>query len=212
MKRTETLLSYLNVALLASAFTAIIVGNSIASFMNLAINGAFHEVNRGELVRLTGIFGAIAKPLSFFICILAVLHFRHLWLDPVSTFSGRMSRRDYWIQWFLPGMAIGAAMGMVFVLQALIAYLLSPDSFYVIEDSFVPAFITGYWQISIAMLMPGLAVGIRRLHDRGKSGWFMLIALIPVVGSLWLFVEFGFLPGKAGDNEYGPDPLAARGT
>ncbi|MEE9544269.1 MAG: DUF805 domain-containing protein [Rhodospirillales bacterium] len=53
-----------------------------------------------------------------------------------------------------------------------------------------------------------LAVGAKRCHDRGRSGWFQLISLIPLIGSLWLLVELGFLKGKEGENRFGPDPLA----
>ncbi len=52
-----------------------------------------------------------------------------------------------------------------------------------------------------------LAVGAKRCHDRGRSGWFQLITLIPLIGSLWLFVELGLLKGKEGENRFGPDPL-----
>ena len=49
---------------------------------------------------------------------------------------------------------------------------------------------------------------VKRWHDRGKSGWWVLIALIPLVGPIWAIIETGFLPGTSGPNEYGPDPLA----
>lgn len=60
---------------------------------------------------------------------------------------------------------------------------------------------------SLAVLLPGLAVSVRRLHDTGRSGWWLLIGLIPVIGALVLFVFF-VLDGDAGENEYGPDPKA----
>lgn len=63
--------------------------------------------------------------------------------------------------------------------------------------------------IVIASIWPGLAVSIKRWHDRGKSGWWILIALVPLIGGLWALIETGFLPGTPGTNEYGPDPLAS---
>jgi len=54
-----------------------------------------------------------------------------------------------------------------------------------------------------------IAVGIKRFHDRNKSGWWVLIAFVPVIGGLWYLIECGFLRGTAGPNTYGPDPLAA---
>ena len=55
--------------------------------------------------------------------------------------------------------------------------------------------------------MPGLAVTVRRLHDTGKSGWLYLLALIPYIGSLIIFI-FTVIKGDRGDNKYGPDPKA----
>ena len=53
----------------------------------------------------------------------------------------------------------------------------------------------------------GLAVSVKRWHDRGKSGWWMLIAFVPVIGPIWQWVETGFLRGTNGPNRYGPEPL-----
>jgi uncharacterized membrane protein YhaH (DUF805 family) len=50
---------------------------------------------------------------------------------------------------------------------------------------------------------------VKRYHDRNKSGWWILIVFVPVIGGLWYFIECGFLRGTPGPNTYGPDPLAA---
>jgi uncharacterized membrane protein YhaH (DUF805 family)/predicted MFS family arabinose efflux permease len=55
-------------------------------------------------------------------------------------------------------------------------------------------------------IVPTLALNIKRCHDRGRSGWFYLVALIPLV-SFWYLIEIGFMKGDDGDNMYGPDPL-----
>jgi uncharacterized membrane protein YhaH (DUF805 family) len=54
-----------------------------------------------------------------------------------------------------------------------------------------------------------IAVGIKRFHDRNKSGVWVLIIFVPVIGGLWYLIECGFLKGTPGPNNYGPDPLAA---
>ena len=54
-----------------------------------------------------------------------------------------------------------------------------------------------------------IAVGIKRFHDRNKSGVWILIIFVPLIGSLWYLIECGFLRGTPGPNDYGPDPLAA---
>ena len=59
----------------------------------------------------------------------------------------------------------------------------------------------------IALLWPGICVAGKRWHDRGKSAWWMLISIVPIVGLIWVFVENGCLRGAVGPNAYGPDPL-----
>jgi uncharacterized membrane protein YhaH (DUF805 family) len=52
-----------------------------------------------------------------------------------------------------------------------------------------------------------LAVAVKRYHDRDKSGWWVLIIFVPVIGGLWYLIECGFLRGSEGHNNYGHDPL-----
>jgi uncharacterized membrane protein YhaH (DUF805 family) len=58
---------------------------------------------------------------------------------------------------------------------------------------------------SLAVLLPALAVGVRRLYDIGKSGWWLFISLIPLVGGFWLLV-LALTDSQPGDNQYGPNP------
>jgi uncharacterized membrane protein YhaH (DUF805 family) len=60
---------------------------------------------------------------------------------------------------------------------------------------------------SIGVVIPCIAVGIRRLHDTGRSGWWLLITFIPVIGGLVLLV-YTVLESQPGDNEYGPNPIS----
>lgn len=60
--------------------------------------------------------------------------------------------------------------------------------------------------VSLALLYPGLALAAKRWHDRNKSGWWSLIALIPLIGPIWALVENGFLRGMPGPNRFGPAP------
>ncbi len=69
----------------------------------------------------------------------------------------------------------------------------------------------GYWVAGIVNLVTvwmWVAISIKRWHDRGKSGWWLLIAIVPIIGSIWVFVETALLIGDSGTNRYGPDPLA----
>jgi uncharacterized membrane protein YhaH (DUF805 family) len=57
----------------------------------------------------------------------------------------------------------------------------------------------------VILVTPGLSVLIRRLHDTGRSGWWILISLVPIVGVLVL-LYFLIIDGDTGPNQYGPDP------
>lgn len=101
-------------------------------------------------------------------------------------FSGRARRREYWI-FALINLIIGIL--LTGVGRALGTSVLS----------------TIY---SLAVLIPGLAVGARRLHDTNRSGWLLLLGLIPFIGWLVLII-FLVQDGTRGDNRFGPDPKAA---
>lgn len=60
---------------------------------------------------------------------------------------------------------------------------------------------------SLVVLIPGIAVSVRRLHDLNKSGWMILINLIPIIGNIW-FLILMVLDSKPGDNQYGANPKA----
>ena len=57
----------------------------------------------------------------------------------------------------------------------------------------------------LAIILPSLAVAVRRLHDIGKSGWMILISLIPLIGGIWLLVLL-VTDSNPGNNQYGPNP------
>lgn len=63
----------------------------------------------------------------------------------------------------------------------------------------------------LAVLIPNIAVSVRRLHDTGRAGWWILIGLVPFIGGIVLLI-FLVLDGNPGDNEYGPSPKAGEGT
>ena len=61
------------------------------------------------------------------------------------------------------------------------------------------------WLLAIIMFLPNLSIQIRRLHDTGRSGWYWLLAFIPLIGFICLLV-FYLQDSKPGENEYGPNP------
>jgi uncharacterized membrane protein YhaH (DUF805 family) len=106
--------------------------------------------------------------------------------DNYANFKGRARRKEYWM-FFLFNMLF------VFV-AAIIDYILG--TFPLIYVIYV-----------LAVIIPSLAVFIRRLHDIGKSGWWFFIGLIPIIGVIWLLVLL-FTDGNPGENSYGPSPKA----
>ena len=100
-----------------------------------------------------------------------------------ANFNGRAARPEYWL----------------FSLFCVVVYILG-----IALDS-----LTGIGLIALianlALLLPSLAVGARRLHDTGKTGWLQLLYLLPFIG--WIVMIFFFvLPGDVAENKYGPPP------
>lgn len=99
-------------------------------------------------------------------------------LKKYAVFSGRGGRAEYW--WFV----------LANIIISIAINSLSED----LGNLY-----------GVLTLLPGLGVGVRRLHDVGKSGWFLLMALIPIVGWIILIVKLA-KQGHSGENKYGPIP------
>ena len=110
------------------------------------------------------------------------------WLKFLFSFDGHISRRTFWLHLMLPLMA----------LNIMVAVLAPPLEF--------NKYMTSLW---VASVWPYFAVGAKRCHDRGRSGWFQLIWLIPVVGPFWLLCELGLVIGTPGPNRFGPGAVRA---
>ena len=102
-----------------------------------------------------------------------------------ADFSGRASRSEYW--WFILGMLIVNVVIQLIGRAVPVLGLVLPIIFF------------------LAVIVPDIAVSVRRLHDTGKSGWFLLLALIPLVGAIVLLVFF-VLPSDPNANAYGQAP------
>lgn len=111
-------------------------------------------------------------------------------LKQYADFKGRARRKEFWL----------------FILFYFIFYVLA-----VVLDNVLGITIDYMYvgpvtsMLSLVMIIPNLSVTVRRLHDIGKSGWFIFIGLIPVIGSIWLLVLM-FKNSQSGTNEYGPNP------
>ncbi len=113
-------------------------------------------------------------------------------LRKYADFSGRASRKEYWM-FQLINTIIFAVVG---ILMALLTSALH-------SIGFVFLGILGVY--CLAIIIPSLAVSFRRLHDTGRSAWWLLIGLVPYIGSLVIIV-FTVLDSQPGDNAYGPNP------
>jgi uncharacterized membrane protein YhaH (DUF805 family) len=103
--------------------------------------------------------------------------------------AGRVNRAKWWGTWF----GTWAAWILVFVFAGVVRR----DLVWMLAAAIFVLFLWGR-----------VVVTIKRWHDLDKSGWWVLIALIPVIGEIWTVVSCGFAIGSDGENTYGPDPLA----
>ena len=110
-----------------------------------------------------------------------------------ANFEGRARRKEYWMFTLFNLLAIIILASLMSVFAAMEIEALSM------------VFGILYMIYALGVLIPGIAVAVRRLHDTGKSGWMILIGLIPLIGGIWLLVLY-LTEGDTGDNEYGPDP------
>ena len=108
-------------------------------------------------------------------------------LKKYGVFSGRAQRKEYW---------------MFFLFNFIIAFVLG----------FVEGLAGGPGVLGslygLAVLIPGIAVSVRRLHDTNRSGWWVLISVVPFIGGFVLLI-FMMVDSQPGDNRYGPNPKAA---
>jgi len=111
-------------------------------------------------------------------------------LKKYAEFNGRSRRKEYW---------------MFVLFNIIIAIIIASFErlFGFDANGFGSGFLSTIY--SLLVLIPGIAVGVRRLHDIGKSGWWILIVFVPIIGWIWLIILFA-TDGHPGSNEYGLNP------
>ena len=116
-----------------------------------------------------------------------ITYWKRGFLENYANFKGRDSRPEFW--WFYLANII-LSLGLILIGGAITGALSIIGNLY-----------------GFAALIPGIAAGVRRLHDTGKSGWMLLISLIPIVGAIAIIVLLA-QPGTSDANEYGPPTSA----
>ena len=114
-------------------------------------------------------------------------------LKKYAVFGGRARRKEYW--YFV---LFNALIGIVLAIVDGVTGTLVPGAGI--------GLLGGLY--SLAVFIPGFAVTVRRLHDTGKSGWWLLIFLVPLVGVI-VFLVFMVKDSQPGENRYGPNPKVA---
>ncbi len=106
-----------------------------------------------------------------------------LWLDP----RGRIGRATYW-RW-----GVCALLGLGLLGHALLDIARLPAQR--VESI-----------VSLLLAWPTIAISAKRWHDRNRSGWWVLVVLVPVLGWVWALLDNGFVRGDRGPNRFGPPP------
>ncbi|MCJ8055144.1 DUF805 domain-containing protein [Shinella curvata] len=116
------------------------------------------------------------------------IDFKYLFLS----YEGRIGRRDFWIS-----VAVMLAVGVVMsIVSSILGAIYAPLAYIVSV-------------VSLATIYPACAAYAKRWHDRGKSGWWTLVALVPLAGILYMIWELGIQPSIEQSNAWGEKPVPA---
>lgn len=113
-------------------------------------------------------------------------------LKQYADFNGRARRKEYWMFVLFNFLFVFAAFSLDMILGSA-------------NQTLGVGLIVGFYNLFV--LIPSLAVAVRRLHDLGKSGWMLLVSFIPLVGGIWLLILF-LTEGNPSANKYGENPKA----
>lgn len=117
------------------------------------------------------------------------------WQSMLFSSKGRIRRSQFWLWSIGSGFAVGIILGIAMAVFGGRA-----------QGQMSPLFGLIYFAVLILAVVIGVNLQVKRWHDRDKSGWWMLIGLIPAIGGIWAFVECGCLDGTQGPNKFGPSP------
>lgn len=110
------------------------------------------------------------------------------------SFKGRIGRQTFWLYHVLP----------VFFLSAILQMAIENQTSFFIT---IPAFV-----INVVLVVCLIAGFVKRLHDRGKSAWWLILIFIPVIGTIYWIIDLGLFRGEEMVNEYGSPAVAPKGS
>jgi len=112
----------------------------------------------------------------------------------LTSYQGRIRRMHFW----LGLLGVGVVFGVLYSILASMSGMASGS-----PNGLILALMGVLY---LVYLYVWAAIMVKRAHDRDKTGWFVLIILIPLIGAIWILIELGFLDGTQGPNKYGPSP------
>jgi uncharacterized membrane protein YhaH (DUF805 family) len=117
----------------------------------------------------------------------------------LTSFQGRIRRMHFWL----------GLLGIIVVFGVLYSILASMSGMASGSPNGLILALMGV--LYLVYLYMWAAIMVKRAHDRDKTGWFVLIILIPLIGAIWILIDLGFLDGTQGPNKYGPSPKGIGG-
>lgn len=125
-------------------------------------------------------------------------------MQKLTSWNGRLRRRDFWLLSILNAVVFGILINIV---AMALGGMMDPNNPGQMNPSAMIAFV-----LYIPMIYIALAIQAKRWHDRDKGAIWILIGLIPLIGSIWVLIECGFLDGTPGPNRFGPSPKGIGGS
>ena len=128
-------------------------------------------------------------------------------VDALLSPNGRLSRGGFWAGCLTLAVVSGLGALSLMSLSDVLARggSVTPFSETLADQALRPLLVVLVLAVPVTWM--GFCLLVKRWHDRGRSGWWVIIGLVPLIGNLWALIECGFLAGSRSGNKYGPAPL-----
>lgn len=123
--------------------------------------------------------------------------------------QGRINRSRLWFGMLVQALGCVMVAALMAGLWQVVPGTIGGDGQFSVSGATALPYILLVFGTIAALAWSGICLGVKRFHDRGKSGAWVLIQFVPFIGAIWYFIEAGCLAGTPGPNRFGPDTLAA---